>query len=126
MYLSIYIVNKISYNVDYKMRFYMASVIKQLREQNRYTQVQLAKILGVSRQALIKYENLEQEPPVSIIRALAKVFKVDYSYFIDNKIPEQIESKDEQNLIIIKNCFPLLKEEEKLAITEMIRLMAGK
>lgn len=104
----------------------MDSVIKQLREQNRYTQVHLAEILGISRQALIKYENLEQEPPVATIRALAKVFKVDYSYFIDNRIPAQLELKDEMNLKMIRTCFPLLKEEEKLAITEMIRIMAGK
>ena len=38
----------------------MESVIKILREKNRYTQVHLAEVLGISRQALIKYENLEQ------------------------------------------------------------------
>ena len=32
----------------------MDSVIKTLREQNRYTQVKLAEELGISRQALIQ------------------------------------------------------------------------
>ena len=37
----------------------MDSVIKLLREQNHYTQTRLAEDLGISRQALIKYENME-------------------------------------------------------------------
>jgi transcriptional regulator with XRE-family HTH domain len=56
----------------------MESIIKILREKNRYTQVHLAELLGISRQALIKYENLEQEPPVSTIRTLSKLFGVEY------------------------------------------------
>lgn len=104
----------------------MESIIKLLREQNRYTQVQLAEILGISRQALIKYENLEQEPSVATIRNLARIFKVDYACLIDNTFPTQVEKKDEINLMMIKKCFPLLKEEEKYAVTEMIRIMAGK
>lgn len=37
----------------------MESVVKILREQNRYTQTRLAQILGISRPALINYENME-------------------------------------------------------------------
>ena len=37
----------------------MESVIKKLREQNRYTQTKLAEILGISRPTLINYENME-------------------------------------------------------------------
>lgn len=51
----------------------MESVIKQLREQHRYTQVKLAEELGISRQALIKYESGELELPVSVIRKLSNV-----------------------------------------------------
>ena len=49
----------------------MESVIKLLREKNRYTQVKLAEEIGISRQALIKYENLELEPPLSVVRSLS-------------------------------------------------------
>ncbi len=102
----------------------MDSVIKILREKNRYTQVHLAEILGISRQALIKYENLEQEPPVSTVRTLAFLFGVGYDCIIDNKLPTETDEKDIEKLTIIKNSFPLLREEEKQAVTEMIRIMA--
>ncbi len=104
----------------------MESVIKHLREENRYTQVQLAKILGISRQALIKYEAMEQEPSIVTVRNLAKLFKVDYACLIDNQLPLKVKQKDEANLMFIKNCFLLLNEEEKYVVTEMIRIMAGK
>ncbi len=102
----------------------MESVIKILREKNRYTQVHLAELLGISRQALIKYENLEQEPPVSTIRTLSKLFGVEYECLIDNKLPATTNEKDKMQLQQIEKLFPLLQEDEKLAVTEMIRIMA--
>ena len=102
----------------------MISVIKILREENRYTQIKLAEILGISRQALIKYENLEQEPPVSVIRELAKLFSVNYECLIDNKLPDTNTSKDEQMIDQFSKNFMKLKDSEKLAVLEMTRIMA--
>ena len=102
----------------------MESVIKILREKNRYTQVHLAEVLGISRQALIKYENLEQEPPVSTVRTLSKLFNIGYDCIIDNQLPSEQNEKDKTRLLQIEKQFPLLREDEKLAVTEMIRIMA--
>jgi DNA-binding XRE family transcriptional regulator len=44
----------------------------------------LAQELGISRQALIKYESMEQELPVNVIRGLSRIFSVNYYCFIDN------------------------------------------
>ena len=104
----------------------MESVIKILREQNRYTQVNLAETLGISRQALIKYESMEQDPSVATVRKLSNLFKVDYACIIDNNLDTQVEQKDKASLDLITKCFPLLREDEKHAVTEMIRIMAGK
>jgi len=104
----------------------MESVIKTLREKNRYTQVGLAEILGISRQALIKYESMEQEPSVATVRKLSNLFKVDYACIIDNNLDTQVEQKDKAKLNLITKCFPLLKEDEKIAVTEMVRIMAGR
>lgn len=103
----------------------MESVIKILREKNRYTQVHLAEELGISRQALIKYENLEQEPPISTVRTLSKLFDVSYDCIIDNKLPSETNEKDKARLQQIEKQFPLLREDEKIAVTEMIRIMAN-
>ena len=102
----------------------MESVIKILREQNRYTQVKLAEVLGISRQALIKYESQELEPPLSVIRGLAKLFSVNYECLIDNILPETNTSEDEQIIEQLSKDFLKLKDSEKLAVLEMTRIMA--
>ncbi|MBO4857530.1 MAG: helix-turn-helix transcriptional regulator [Treponema sp.] len=102
----------------------MESVIKILREQNRYTQVKLAEELRISRQALIKYENLEQEPPLSVIKALSKLFSVNYECLIDNTLPQTFSSEDKQKLEQFSKDFVRLNDSEKRAVLEMARIMA--
>lgn len=103
----------------------MESIIKTLREQNRYTQVKLAEELGISRQALIKYESLEQELPVNVIRGLSKIFSVSYECFIDNKLPSPDIAEDEAMLKQLARDFSKLKAAEKKAVLEMTRIMAN-
>ena len=103
----------------------MESVIKLLREKNRYTQVKLSEEIGISRQALIKYENMELEPPLSVVRALSKLFSVNYDCFIDNKLPEESNSEDAEMLSqFVKNIMKL-NDSEKRAVFEMARIMAN-
>ena len=103
----------------------MESVIKLLREKNRYTQVKLAEEIGISRQALIKYENLELEPPLSVVRSLSKLFSVNYDCFIDNKLPEELNPEESEMLSqFVKNVMRL-KDSEKRAVFEMTRIMAN-
>ena len=103
----------------------MESVIKLLREKNRYTQVKLAEEIGISRQALIKYENMELEPPLSVVRSLSKLFSVNYDCFIDNKLPEDSSSEDTEMLSqFIKNVMKL-NDSEKHAVFELARIMAN-
>lgn len=102
----------------------MESVIKKLREQNRYTQTKLAKILGISRPTLINYENMEQDIPIPVVKSLSKLFNVSYECIIDNKLPESISEIDTENLKKINEWYPKLKQSEKQAVFEMIRIMA--
>lgn len=62
----------------------MKDILISLRTENRYSQNSLAKELGISRQAYIKYETGEVEPSVEIIRKLSRIFNVSYAYLIDN------------------------------------------
>ena len=101
----------------------MESIIKILREKNRYTQTALAEELGISRQALIKYENMELDLPLSVVRQLTKLFNVSYECLIDNCLPDENARVDDRLKMIIKN-FSKLKEHEKNAVSEMVRIMA--
>lgn len=103
----------------------MESVIKLLREKNRYTQVKLAEEIGISRQALIKYENMELEPPLSVVRSLSKLFSVSYDCFIDNKLPEESNSEDAEMLSQFLKNIMKLNDSEKRAVFEMARIMAN-
>ena len=102
----------------------MDSVIKLLREKNHYTQTKLSEDLGISRQALIQYENMELEPPVSVVRSLSKLFNISYDCIIDNYLPVDLTETDKERLLIIEKSFSKLNEQEKLAVTEMARIMA--
>ena len=103
----------------------MESVIKTLREKNRYTQVKLAQELGISRQALIKYESMEQELPVNVIRGLSKIFSVNYECLIDNTLPSPDIDEDESMLKQLTRDFTKLNASEKKAVLEMTRIMAN-
>lgn len=78
----------------------MKEILKELRTKNRYSQELLAKILGLSRQAYMKYESGEVEPSVEIVRKLAKIYKVPYEVLIDN----QFESGSKTDKKIFYEC----------------------
>ena len=103
----------------------MESVIRIIREKHRYTQTKLAEELGISRQALIKYENMELDLPLTVVRQLSKLFNVSYECLIDNSLPDEESETDLQLQKIIKS-FPKLQDHEKNAVSEMVRIMADK
>ncbi|MCQ2602275.1 MAG: helix-turn-helix domain-containing protein [Treponema sp.] len=70
----------------------MKETLKKLRTENRYSQDLLAKILGISRLSYMKYESGEVEPPVEIVRKLAKIYKVSYKTLIDNELNSEHKS----------------------------------
>lgn len=75
----------------------MKEILKELRVKNRYSQELLAKVLGLSRQAYMKYESGEVEPSVEIVRKLAKIYKVPYEVIIDNQI-SAVSDESKKNL----------------------------
>lgn len=72
----------------------MKETIKALREKNNYSQATVAKYLNISRQMYIKYESGEAEPPVKVIVALSKLYKVDYAQIIDNAAGSHINKEN--------------------------------
>ena len=54
----------------------MGRIIKYLRKKNGFTQEELAEILGVTYQAVSKWENDTGMPDISQIVPLASIFKV--------------------------------------------------
>ena len=124
----------------------MKESLKALREKNNYSQATVAKYLGISRQMYIKYESGEAEPPVKVIVALSKLYKVDYAQIIDNAAGSHIakeniydKSKISGNLcvsspsvdygcsspVVMNNNFELIKTIiPKLNIFEQLQILS--
>ena len=55
--------------------------IKELRIEKSLSQMQLAKLIGVSQKAIDYWERSVNEPKASYIMALVKVFEITYDEF---------------------------------------------
>ena len=71
--------------------------IKNIRKENKLTQKELADKLGVTYQAVSKWENGKNVPDISIIKEMSKMFNVDIDEILDG------EKKDKK-----KSLYPLL------------------
>ncbi|HAT4296445.1 TPA: helix-turn-helix transcriptional regulator [Clostridium perfringens] len=63
----------------------LANEIKQYRQQNKITQNDLAKMLGVSRSTLSNYENGIMEPSISFVYNFAKLSNISIDDLIDDR-----------------------------------------
>lgn len=113
--------------------------IRTLRQQIGISQVDLAKIIGVSKSTMSNYERNYSIPDPDIVVALANYFNVstDYLYDVDNNSPhpnitkentlyhtKNTLSKDELNVLAYYNR---LSDEHKDYIKgQMIQLFLGR
>lgn len=124
----------------------MKETIKALREKDNYSQATVAKYSNISRQMYIKYESGDAEPPVKVIVALSKLYKVDYAQIIDNAAGSHIakeniydNSKASGNLcvaspsvaygssspVVMNNNFELIKTIiPKLNVFEQLQILS--
>lgn len=92
--------------------------IKKFRKQKGYTQKQLAEKAGISRTALIRYENGETSPSSQILQQIAAVLEVSVSVLIDEgddaeeKLKPFLENiKHVQNKLSRRDLYEMLAEE---------------
>lgn len=81
--------------------------IKQLRLQKDLTQEQLAEKLGVSYQAVSKWENDANTPDISLLPEIASFFGVPIDTLFANEIPD------------ISELFSFVKDDDKIRIVQM-------
>ncbi len=61
--------------------------LKLLREQSRFSQIQLADVLGISRPTYMQIEKGERELTISEAKKLASIFSLSLENFLSNNIP---------------------------------------
>ncbi|CAM3093686.1 helix-turn-helix domain-containing protein [Limosilactobacillus mucosae] len=69
--------------------------IRDLRNQKRLSQTDLAKIINVSQQTVTKWETGKSEPSSSAINRLADYFDVSSDYLLGRKTPKPKMTVDE-------------------------------
>ncbi|MCH5349558.1 MAG: helix-turn-helix transcriptional regulator [Oscillospiraceae bacterium] len=94
--------------------------LSMLRKSNGYTQEDLAEKLGVSRQAVARWEAEETTPDINTLLGICEVFNVSADYMIhsdyesDEDIPavkeksgevKAVSEKGRQNMLIAAICF---------------------
>lgn len=85
--------------------------IKQLRESSGKTQADLAKILGVSDQAISAWENGHKQPRTKYLIAMARHYGIKPSWFIDE---DSHEDSRRSALQIVDGLQKLEQEDETI------------
>ncbi len=88
--------------------------LKNLRKQNKYTQTDVANLLGLTQQRYNHYETGRREPDSETLTQLAKLFNVSTDYLLgitDTPIESSTDS-----LSITESALVLQKELSKLDI----------
>lgn len=80
----------------------IGSIIKNIRKKNNLTQNEFASILGVTFQAVSKWENDKSIPDITILKDISNKFNVDLNYLISGKkVNINKKSFFKKNMIII-------------------------
>ena len=66
--------HEISYNIYMKL--------KELREENNFTQSQIAEYLNIKQNTYSQYENEKRQLPIEVLIKLAKIYKVTTDYIL--------------------------------------------
>lgn len=80
--------------------------ISKLRRENNYTQEQLAELLGVSRQAISKWESSLAYPETDKLIRLGELFDCSLDYLLKDSVEDRGISKDEFDSRGAANAYP--------------------
>ncbi|MBR2442383.1 MAG: trypsin-like peptidase domain-containing protein, partial [Clostridia bacterium] len=70
--------------------------IKQFREKQGFTQKELAERLGVSAQAISKWENGVNQPDISTLRTLCDIFGIGIDELLEDKVLRETQTTDKK------------------------------
>ena len=77
----------------------ISETIKKIRKENNITQKELADKLGVTYQAVSKWENGKNIPDIEIMKEICTEYNIDINELLDNKIEKK--NKYKLNIIIL-------------------------
>lgn len=78
----------------------IAERLRELRKKAGYSQEQVAEMLGLSRQAISKWESGQGKPEIGSVIKLTEIYDVSADYIllgIENRIPAPVPEKKKMN-----------------------------
>ena len=99
--------------------------IKELRQSKGLTQAELAKKVGVTRQAVSLYEKGQIKPKIETRQKLAKYFGVSVTYIKGETKTEMLTKIINTMYLIICNRIPMCSDRETIDNTENSRTIAA-
>lgn len=91
-------------NTQKKQRIYFAKALKENREKNNLTMLELAEKVGISENAVRIYESGDRMPDFNIIKKLSECLKCDFVELVSKRLEEK-EAPANQ-LIFEKKALP--------------------
>lgn len=92
------------------MNIEIANRLQKLRKEKGYSQEQLADLLGISRQAISKWERAEASPDTDNLIELAKLYSVSIDYLVG--------IKEEDNTKVLDNGIHIVDDEDEIHISK--------
>ncbi len=103
----------------------MMKNLRAARKRSGLSQRDLAKGLGLSQQAIHKYENGIAEPDLMMLSRIARHLHVSVDYLIDNKYESEQYNIDER-MAYVMETFPSLDSEGQDAVTSVLKALERK
>lgn len=70
--------------------------LKDIREQHKHTQQELAEILGWSRPTIARYEAGTKEPTIGFLIAFCQIYKIDPKTIIREELKQKFKRKEKK------------------------------
>ena len=99
--------------------------LSKLRKEKNYTQEQLAELLGVSRQAVSKWESGTAYPETTTLIEIGKLFDCSMDYLLKEEITEKTATQDVSLYERIKRTYEkLISEPNKSRAKRILKIAA--
>ena len=91
--------------------------IKKLRKTARYTQTELASLLGVTKSTIAAYENDSRLPSYDVLIKIAGVFKISIDSLLLNRSEKILDAEglDDDQLALIENLIVRFREANQMS-----------
>ena len=99
--------------------------LSKLRKEKNYTQEQLAKLLGVSRQAVSKWESGTAYPETATLIEIGKLFDCSMDYLLKDEITDKTSVQDGILCKCVKRTYEkLITEPNKSRAKRILKIAA--